>query len=49
MPWCDVPEESPKTSLKLDCNSGFGTDVTVISVFGLTAANYVTQQLVKSK
>lgn len=56
MPWCEVVEEGEnsnnttnqsRTSLKLDCNNGFGTDVTVISIFGLTAANYVTQALVK--
>jgi tRNA A37 threonylcarbamoyladenosine dehydratase len=49
MPWCDLPEEETRTSLKLDCNNGFGTDVTVISVFGLVAANFVTQSLVQSK
>lgn len=46
MPWCDIPEDQPKTSLKLDCNNGFGTDMTVISVFGITAAHYVINQLV---
>lgn len=45
-PWCDISADQPKTSLKLDCNNGFGTDMTVISVFGITAANYVINQLV---
>lgn len=49
LPWCDLPEEEERTSLKLDCNNGFGTDVTVISVFGITAAHYVIQQLLKAR
>ncbi len=47
MPWCDLPEGEERTSLKLDCNNGFGTDMTVISIFGITAANYVIGELVK--
>lgn len=46
MPWCET-DQPPQTSLKLDCNNGFGTDVTVISIFALTAAHYVINQLVK--
>ena len=46
LPWCEVDQEKTKTSLKLDCNNGFGTDMAVISVFGITAAHYVVQQLV---
>jgi len=47
LPWCDLPEGEERTSLKLDCNNGFGTDMTVISVFGLTAAHYVINQILK--
>jgi tRNA A37 threonylcarbamoyladenosine dehydratase len=49
MPWCGFPENQPKTSLKLDCNNGFGTDMTVISVFGITAAHYVINKIVNKK
>ena len=49
MPWCEFPEDQPRTSLKLDCNNGFGTDMTVISVFGITAAHYVINQIVYNK
>ncbi|MFK8012817.1 MAG: ThiF family adenylyltransferase [Marinicellaceae bacterium] len=45
MPWCDLPEGEQRTSLKLDCNNGFGTDMTVISIFGITAAHYVINQI----
>jgi len=48
LPWCDLPEGEQRTSLKLDCNNGFGTDVTVISVFGITAAHYVINQILKT-
>ena len=48
LPWCDLPEGEERTSLKLDCNNGFGTDVTVISVFGITAAHYVISQILNS-
>lgn len=46
MPWSEPSVKQNQTSLKLDCNNGFGTDVTVISVFGLTAANYVIKKLI---
>jgi tRNA A37 threonylcarbamoyladenosine dehydratase len=49
LPWCDLPEGEERTSLKLDCNNGFGTDVSVISIFGITAAHYVIKQLLKVK
>lgn len=45
LPWCDTDNDKPKTSLKLDCNNGFGTDMTVISIFGITAAHYVISQI----
>ena len=45
MPWCDLTNGEQKTSFKLDCNNGFGTDVTVISIFALTAAHYVISSL----
>ena len=45
LPWCETPEDNTQTSLKLDCNNGFGTDMAVISIFGITAAHYVIQQL----
>jgi tRNA A37 threonylcarbamoyladenosine dehydratase len=48
LPWCDVSDNEAKTSLKLDCNNGFGTDMTVISVFALTAAHHVIKQLINS-
>jgi len=48
LPWCDLPEGEERTSLKLDCNNGFGTDVNVISVFGITAAHYVINQILKT-
>jgi tRNA A37 threonylcarbamoyladenosine dehydratase len=46
MPWCEIADGEMRTSLKLDCNNGFGTDMTVISVFGIMAANYVIGELV---
>ncbi|MCF6288935.1 MAG: tRNA threonylcarbamoyladenosine dehydratase [Proteobacteria bacterium] len=49
LPWCDLSEPEEKTSLRLDCNNGFGTDMTVISSFGVTAAHYVIQSLIGSK
>jgi len=49
LPWCDVDDKGEKTSLKLDCNNGFGTDMTVISIFGITAAHYVIGQIVEGE
>lgn len=50
LPWCETDSkednQAEKTSLKLDCNNGFGTDVAVVSVFGITAAHYVTQWII---
>ena len=46
LPWCEVDNQDEQTSLKLDCNNGFGTDMTVVSIFGITAAHYVIQQIV---
>jgi tRNA A37 threonylcarbamoyladenosine dehydratase len=48
LPWCELPEGEEKTSLKLDCNNGFGTDAAVISVFGITAAHYVISQIINT-
>ena len=45
LPWCEIGETKEKTSLKLDCNNGFGTDAAVVCVFGVTAAHYVVAQL----
>jgi len=50
LPWCDIEDKNDKeqqTSLKLDCNNGFGTDAAVVSVFGITAAHYVISQIIK--
>lgn len=47
LPWCEVDKEDEQTSLKLDCNNGFGTDMTVVSIFGITAAHYVISQIVR--
>lgn len=47
IPWCDLPQGEQRTSLKLDCNNGFGTDMTVISIFALTAAHHVIAMLSK--
>ena len=49
LPWCDVEDKDNKdeqSSLKLDCNNGFGTDMTVVSIFGITAAHYVISSIV---
>lgn len=48
LPWCEVDNQDEQTSLKLDCNNGFGTDMTVVSIFGITAAHYVIQQIVNN-
>jgi tRNA A37 threonylcarbamoyladenosine dehydratase len=48
LPWCEVDDKDQQTSLKLDCNNGFGTDMTVVSIFGITAAHYVIQQIVNN-
>lgn len=48
LPWCEVDNKDEQTSLKLDCNNGFGTDMTVVSIFGITAAHYVIQWIVNS-
>lgn len=48
LPWCEVDDQDQQTSLKLDCNNGFGTDMTVVSIFGITAAHYVIQQIVNN-
>ena len=45
LPWCETDNKENQTSLKLDCNNGFGTDAAVVSVFGITAAHYVIQTL----
>lgn len=44
LPFCDVDELQ---SRKLDCNTGYGTSPTVISSFGIRAADRVIAQLVK--
>ncbi len=49
MPWCDLDEDQQKSSLKLDCSNGFGTDMAVISVFGITAAHYAIRQLINAE
>lgn len=46
LPWCDLPEGEERTSLRLDCNNGFGTDMAVISIFGITAAHYVINHII---
>jgi len=46
--WWDIDSDKQKTSLKLDCNNGFGTDMTVISIFAITAAHYVINYIVKN-
>ncbi len=52
LPWCEVDNkednQEQQTSLKLDCNNGFGTDMTVVSIFGITAAHYVINSIVSS-
>ena len=52
LPWCEVDNKEDnlqeRTSLKLDCNNGFGTDMTVVSIFGITAAHYVINSIVNS-
>ena len=51
LPWCDIKDkdnQDEQTSLKLDCNNGFGTDAAVVSVFGITAAHYVIGQLINT-
>jgi len=48
LPWDDITDKEERTSLKLDCNSGFGTDMTVISIFGITAAHFVISQIINS-
>ncbi len=52
LPWCEVDDkedmQQERTSLKLDCNNGFGTDMTVVSIFGITAAHYVINSIVNS-
>lgn len=48
-PWADgtcSTEPEPGSSLKLDCESGFGTAVFVTGVFGLTAAGEAVRMLV---
>ncbi len=47
LPLCETDDKAQQTSLKLDCNNGFGTDAAVVSVFGITAAHYVISQIVK--
>jgi len=47
LPWCETDNKNEQTSLKLDCNNGFGTDMTVVSIFGITAAHYVVSQILK--
>lgn len=46
LPWCDITDKSQQTSLRLDCNNGFGTDMAVISIFGITAAHHVIHQII---
>ena len=48
LPWCEVDNKDEQSSLKLDCNNGFGTDMTVVSIFGITAAHYVINSIVNS-
>jgi tRNA A37 threonylcarbamoyladenosine dehydratase len=48
LPWCEVDSKDQQTSLKLDCNNGFGTDMTIVSIFGITAAHYVIQEIIKN-
>ncbi len=44
LPFCDAGEQ---LSYRLDCDSGYGTTPTVISGFGVMAADWVIQSLVK--
>lgn len=44
LPFCDVDELQ---SRKLDCNTGYGTSPTVISCFGIRAADVVIAELSK--
>ncbi len=48
LPWCEVDNKDKQSSLKLDCNNGFGTDMMVVSIFGITAAHYVINSIVNS-
>ena len=48
LPWCDITDENQQTSLRLDCNNGFGTDMAVISIFGITAAHHVIHQIINT-
>ncbi len=49
LPWCDVEGKEQQTSLKLDCNNGFGTTMMVVSIFGITAAHYVVNWIIENK
>jgi tRNA A37 threonylcarbamoyladenosine dehydratase len=48
LPWCETDNKEQQTSLKLDCNNGFGTDMTIVSIFGITAAHFVIQEIIKT-
>jgi tRNA A37 threonylcarbamoyladenosine dehydratase len=52
LPWCETDSQednqAERTSLKLDCNNGFGTDMTVVSIFGITAAHYAIQWIIEN-
>ncbi len=48
LPWCETDSKEQQTSLKLDCNNGFGTDVAVVSIFGITAAHHVVQWIIEN-
>lgn len=46
MPFCDTATQQ---SFRLDCDSGYGTSATVISSFGIRAADEVLQAVLKKK